>query len=178
MAAGDHIAAGGRQSRLSAPAGGVEMSEPGLRRATAEDADELTALARAAYARHVPVIGREPMPMTADWTNLLSEQEIWIVDGPTGEALASLALDVQADHVMIWSVAVAPAHQRHGLGRRLMALAEARARELRRPELRLFTNARMEGNIALYRRLGYSETRREQLPDRVIVHMSKAVDAG
>lgn len=154
------------------------MSEPGLRRATAADADELTALARAAYARHVAVIGREPMPMTADWAKLLSEQEIWIADGPGGEAVASLALDVQADHVMIWSVAVAPAHQRRGLGRRLMAFAEARARALRRPELRLFTNARMEGNIALYRRLGYGETRREQLADRVLVHMSKAVDAG
>ena len=152
------------------------MSE--LRRATAEDADKLTALARAAYARHVPVIGREPMPMTADWAKLLSEQEIWILDGPAGEAVASLALDVQADHVMIWSVAVAPAHQQRGLGRRLMTFAEARACELQRPELRLFTNARMEGNIALYGRLGYGETRRAALPDRVIVHMRKAVAAG
>jgi len=152
------------------------MSEPALRRATAADADKLTVLARAAYARHVAVIGREPMPMTASWTKLLTEQEIWIVDGPTGEMMASLALEVQADHVMVWSVAVAPAHQQRGLGRRLMAFAETRARELQRPELRLFTNARMEGNIALYRRLGYSETRREDLADRVLVHMSKAVD--
>jgi ribosomal protein S18 acetylase RimI-like enzyme len=156
----------------------MDMSEPALRRATAEDADKLAALARAAYARHVAVIGREPMPMTADWGRLLSEQEIWIVDGAAGEAVASLALDVQADHVMIWSVAVAPTHQQRGLGRRLMTFAEARARELRRPELRLFTNARMAGNVALYGRLGYSETLREQLPDRVLVHMSKAVDAG
>jgi ribosomal protein S18 acetylase RimI-like enzyme len=156
----------------------MAMSEPAVRRATAEDADKLTALARAAYARHVPVIGREPMPMTADWGKLLSEQEIWIVDGPTGEAMASLALDIRTDHLMIWSVAVAPTHQQRGLGRRLMAFAETRARALQRAELRLFTNARMEGNIALYRRLGYDETRREQLSDRVLVHMSKAVGAG
>src|SRR5262245_48702971 len=139
----------------------MALSEPVVRRATAEDADKLTALARAAYARHVPAIGREPMPMTADWAKLSSEQEIWIVDEPRGEALASLALDVQPDHVMIWSVAVAPAHQKRGLGRRLMAFAETRAQALQRAELRLFTNARMEGNIALYRRLGYQETRRE-----------------
>jgi ribosomal protein S18 acetylase RimI-like enzyme len=154
----------------------MAMNEPAVRRATAEDADKLTALARAAYARHVSVIGREPMPMSADWAKLLSEQEIWIIDGPAGEALASLALDIQRDHVMIWSVAVAPAHQKRGLGRRLMAFAETRARALQRAERRLFTNARMEGNIALYRRLGYGETRREQLPDRVIVHMSKAIE--
>jgi ribosomal protein S18 acetylase RimI-like enzyme len=156
----------------------MDMSEPALRRATAEDADKLTALARSAYARHVPIIGREPMPMTADWAKLLTEQEIWVLDGPGGEAVASLALDVQADHVMIWSVAVAPVHQQCGLGRRLMAFAEARARALQRPELRLFTNARMAGNVALYGRLGYSETLREELPDRVLLHMSKAVDAG
>ena len=154
------------------------MSEPAVRRAMDEDADKLTALARAAYARHVQVIGREPMPMSADWAKLLAEQEIWIVDGPAGEALASLALDVQPDHVMIWSVAVAPAHQKRGLGRSLMTLAETRARALERAELRLFTNARMEGNIALYRRLGYHETRREQMADRVLVHMRKAVPAG
>ena len=154
------------------------MNEPAVRRATVADADKLTALARSAYARHVPIIGREPMPMTADWAKLLSEQEIWILDGPAGEAVASLALDVQADHVMIWSVAVAPAHQQRGIGRRLMAFAEARARDLQRPELRLFTNARMAGNIALYGRLGYGETRREALADRVIVHMRKTVDAG
>jgi ribosomal protein S18 acetylase RimI-like enzyme len=152
------------------------MNEPRLRRARAEDAEALTALARAAYARHVPVIGREPMPMTADWARLLSQQEIWIVEGPAGEAVASLALELQPDHVMIWSVAVAPAHQQRGLGRRLMAFAEARARDLQRPELRLFTNARMEGNIALYRRLGYKETGREELADRVLVHMAKAAD--
>jgi ribosomal protein S18 acetylase RimI-like enzyme len=156
----------------------MAMSEPAVHRATAADADKLTTLARAAYARHVQVIGREPMPMSADWAKLLAEQEIWIVDGPADEALASLALDIQADHLMIWSVAVAPAHQKRGLGRCLIALAETRARELGLPEVRLFTNARMEGNIALYRRLGYSETRREQLPDRVIVHMSKTVAAG
>jgi ribosomal protein S18 acetylase RimI-like enzyme len=156
----------------------MEMNEPELRRATAAHAEKLTALARAAYARHVPVVGREPMPMTADWARLLSEQEIWILEGSAGEVVASLALDVQADHVMVWSVAVAPAQQQRGLGRRLMAFAEERASALRRPELRLFTNARMAGNIALYRRLGYREARREELPDRVLVHMSKAVDAG
>jgi hypothetical protein len=34
----------------------------------------------------------------------------------------------------------------------------------------------MVRNIALYQRLGYAETRREEFPDRVIVHMSKRLD--
>jgi ribosomal protein S18 acetylase RimI-like enzyme len=151
------------------------MSEPSPRRATIADATALNALARAAYAIYVPVIGREPQPMATDWQTLFAQQEIWIVDGPSGP-LASLALEVEPDHVVIWSVAVAPEHQRKGLGSRLLDFAEARSRELKRPEIRLFTNAKMARNIALYRSLGYAETRREELPDRVIVYMSKRLD--
>jgi ribosomal protein S18 acetylase RimI-like enzyme len=147
------------------------------RRATAADAAALNALARAAYAVYVPLIGREPMPMAVDWATLLPVQETWIVDGPSGEAVASLALELQPDHLVIWSIAVAPAHQGRGLGRSLMTFAETRARALQRSEIRLFTNARMERNIAHYRRLGYAETHREEFADRVLVHMRKPLAA-
>jgi ribosomal protein S18 acetylase RimI-like enzyme len=145
------------------------------RRATVADAAALNALARAAYAIYVPVIGREPMPMAVDWATLLPIQEIWIVDGPSGEAVASLALGREPDHLVIWSIAIAPTHQGRGIGRNLMAFAETRAGALQRSEIRLFTNARMERNIAYYRRLGYAETHREELADRVLVHMRKAL---
>ena len=69
-----------------------------------------------------------------------------------------------------------PEHQRKGMGRRFLEFAEARSCELKRPEIRLFTNAKMVRNIALYQSLGYGETRREELPDRVIVYMSKRLD--
>jgi len=135
----------------------------------------LNALARAAYGIYVPVIGREPMPMATDWTKLMDEQEVWIVDGPAGAAAGSLALEIKADRILVWSVAVAPAYQRRGLGRSLMIFAESRAGALRVPEIRLFTNARMERNIALYARLGYGETHRERHEDRVLVHMRKTI---
>jgi len=151
------------------------MSEPPPRRATADDATALNALAQAAYAIYVPVIGREPQPMATDWQTLFASQEIWIVDGPSGP-IASLALKVEPDHVVVWSVAVLPEHQHKGLGRRLLGFAETHSRSLRRPEIRLFTNAKVVRNIALYRSLGYVETRREGLLDRVIVHMSKRLD--
>jgi ribosomal protein S18 acetylase RimI-like enzyme len=151
------------------------MSDFSPRRATPADAPALNALARAAYAVYVPLIGREPMPMAVDWATLLPVQEIWIVDGPSGEPVASLALELESDHLVIWSIAVAPAHQGGGIGRSLMGFAETRARALQRPEIRLFTNARMERNVAHYRRLGYVETHREQLTDRVLVHMRKTL---
>ena len=82
-----------------------------LRRAVPADVEALNALARAAYAVYLPVIGREPMPMAVDWRTLLGEQEIWLIDEPEhGRALASLALQVKPDHLVIWSVAVQPDH--------------------------------------------------------------------
>jgi protein-L-isoaspartate(D-aspartate) O-methyltransferase len=151
------------------------VSELTPRRAAADDGPVLNALARAAYGIYVPLIGREPMPMAVDWTTLLQTQEVWIVDGPSGEAVASLALALEPDHLVIWSIAVAPAHQGRGIGRDLMAFAETRARALQRSGIRLFTNARMERNIARYRRLGYLETHREPLEDGALVHMRKPI---
>jgi ribosomal protein S18 acetylase RimI-like enzyme len=149
------------------------------RPATAADAARLTALARAAYAVFLPITGVEPIPMAADWASVLTDHEIWILDGPPDGAadgpMASLALQARPDHVLIWSVAVAPEHQHRGIGRFLMAFAERRTRELGRGELRLYTNARMERNIALYRRLGYVVTRQEELADRTVTHMSKQI---
>src|SRR5262245_21561958 len=100
-----------RARRMLRPLG---MAVP-PRRATTDDAAALNALARAAYEIYVPIIGREPMPMAVDWASLVSVQEVWIIDGLSGEAVASLALALEPDHLVIWSVAVAPAHQGRGL---------------------------------------------------------------
>jgi GNAT superfamily N-acetyltransferase len=145
-----------------------------LRRATPGDAPELNRLARAAYARHVPAIGREPQPMATDWATLFDSMEIWALDGPDGIE-ASLALEPSESWVTIWSVAVAPSVQGTGLGSALLGFAEERAQALGRPEVRLFTNAKMAGNVALYAAKGYLETHREVLADRTIVHMAKTL---
>jgi ribosomal protein S18 acetylase RimI-like enzyme len=144
-----------------------------LRRAGPGDAGRLNQLARAAYAVYVALIGRKPQPMATDWATLFDEHEVWIMAPREGEAIASLALSIKPDHVLIWSVAVAPGHQHQGIGRKLMAFAERRARALGHAELRLFTNARMERNVAIYHRLGYGEMERETRADRVVVHMAK-----
>ena len=59
-------------------------------------------------------------------------------------------LERHPQHALIFSVAVAPAFQRKGLGIALLRHAEHQADEWVVPELRLYTNARMERNIALY----------------------------
>ena len=67
---------------------------------------------------------------------------------------------------MIYSVAVLPDRQGEGHGLALLRLAEDVARSWGVPELRLFTNARMERNIALYSSTGFRETGRRPHPRR------------
>lgn len=54
-----------------------------IRRATANNAPEVALLTRAAYAKWVPVIGREPLPMKADYETAVREHRIDLlhVDG-------------------------------------------------------------------------------------------------
>ena len=53
------------------------------------------------------------------------------------------------------------------------ASAEQEAQQAGYTSIRLYTNARMEENIALYTQLGYQEVRRESYLDNLRVHMSK-----
>lgn len=58
------------------------------------------------------------------------------------------------------TVAVHPSHQGAGLGRRLVAAVEARARAAGAPTLSLYTNAAMVENVPFYEGLGFRVTGR------------------
>jgi ribosomal protein S18 acetylase RimI-like enzyme len=143
-----------------------------LRRAVASDAAAVRELTRAAYAKWVPLIGREPKPMQADYDRAILAHRVDLAV-LNGEITGLIETIDQPDHLLVENVAVAPAFQGRGLGRRLMAHAEQLARELGRAEIRLYTNARFTENVALYRRLGYRIDREEQLPHGIAVHMRK-----
>ena len=147
-----------------------------LRRAAVEDAAAVRALTRAAYAKWVPLIGREPQPMQADYVRAVREHRIDLA--LLADELAGLIETIeQPDHLLIENVAVAPAFQGKGIGRCLMAQAEHLAVDLGRSEVRLYTNARFTENVALYRRLGYRIDREESGPLGLTVYMSKPVSA-
>lgn len=136
-----------------------------LRPATLADANAIRALTRAAYAKWVPVVGREPAPMTADYEAALHLHRFDLLE-EAGELVALVETLAREDHLWVENVAVAPAWQGRGLGRRLLAHAEALARNAGLAELRLLTNAAFTANIALYERLGYAVTSREEYPGR------------
>jgi len=152
-----------------------EPLTPGrLRRATSADAGAVHALTRAAYAPWVPVIGREPLPMKADYERAVSEHRIDLLY--LDDRLAALIeLVPSPDHLLVLNVAVAPESQGRGLGSHLMRHAEDVARMLGLAEMRLFTNKAFAPNIALYQRLGYGIDREEPFMEGFTVYMSKRI---
>jgi GNAT superfamily N-acetyltransferase len=138
------------------------VSELTFRRAAEHDAETVRDLTHAAYAKWVPVIGRKPKPMNADYEHAVRAHviELAYVDG----ALAGLIeLIPAADHLLLENLAVAPAHQGKGIGRRLMARVEELARAQSFPTVRLYTNKAFTTNLAFYQELGYAIEREEPI---------------
>lgn len=138
----------------------------------ATDAAAIRELTRAAYAKWVPLIGREPKPMTADYEEAVRRHRFDLahIDGTLAALIETIR---EADHLLVENVAVSPSFQGRGLGRRLMAHAETLAAAMGFGEIRLYTNQRFTQNIALYRKLGYRVDREEVLPVGTVTHMSK-----
>jgi ribosomal protein S18 acetylase RimI-like enzyme len=147
-----------------------------LRQAVASDVADIRKLTREAYAKWVPLIGREPKPMTADYAEAVRTHRIDLLLG-AGALAALIETIAEADHLLVENVAVSPAFQGRGLGRKLMAHAEQIAASLGHGEIRLYTNMLFAENIELYRKLGYRIDREEVLTVGVAVHMSKPVRA-
>ena len=145
----------------------------GLRRATPADAVSVRHLTRAAYAKWVPVIGREPKPMTADYDAAVRDHwvDLLFLDA---ELTGLVEMRPEADHLLIVNVAVSPACHGRGYGRALLAHAEEFALVKGLGEVRLYTIGSFASNVALYKRVGYRVDREEVHPQLgVAVHMSK-----
>ena len=81
-----------------------------------------------------------------------------------------------SDHLLLENLAVAPAHQRKGLGRRLMARVEALARASGVKLVRLYTNKEFASNLSFYRKLGYTIEREEPIKGGgTLVHFVKVM---
>jgi GNAT superfamily N-acetyltransferase len=134
----------------------------------------VAALVQRAYTPWVAVVGKRPAPMDDDYAHHIAAGEVFVLDEAGG--LAALAVLIEApDHLLLDNVAVDPAWHGRGLGRRMIDFAEQEALRRGYGELRLFTNERMERNIALYQRLGFVETHRDTVAGHRRVFMAKTV---
>jgi len=147
-----------------------------LRRADVNDAAAIAACVHRAYAKYEGRLPRAPKPVLADYTAVVRNSPTWLLEDD-GQCVGVLVLVPKADHLLLENVAVDPAHQGRGLGRLLMDFAEAEARRLGLPEVRLYTNALMTENVGLYTARGYVETERREIAGRDTVFMHKSLES-
>ena len=90
-----------------------------------------------------------------------AENELWVIPGAPGTApLACVILTRKPDHLYIGKLAVARDGRGRGLARRLIGLAEDRARAQGLTQLRLQTRIELTENHATFTRLGFTEIAR------------------
>ena len=146
-----------------------------LRRATPADAAAIRELTRAAYAKWVPLIGREPLPMGVDYDDTVRRHRFDLLE-EGDDLVALIETTPSGEQLLIVNVAVRPDRQGRGYGKRLLAHADALARETGLRRLWLYTNQRFEENIRLYAAVGYRIDREEPLNGGVAVHMMKTLE--
>jgi ribosomal protein S18 acetylase RimI-like enzyme len=150
-----------------------------MRLARPEDLPTVVSLTEVAYAPYTALFGAPPIPVTEDYAPRIERGEVWLLE--SGAELAGLiVIERHPDHAMIFSVAVSPAFQGRKLGTALLDFAQEQARSWGVPEVRLYTNSRMERNIAIYTAYGFNETGRRSNPHRpgwTVVDMTKPVGA-
>jgi len=151
------------------------MHEPSdIRLAGPEDLAAVSALITAAYTKWLARMDRPPAPMSSDHRAALFDGRVWVYGAPP---IGLIVLEDLPDIVLIDNVAVDPTRQGQGIGRKLMAFAEAHAERRGARRIGLYTNEAMTENIAIYEHLGYREVRRSVDGGYRRIHMEKLLKA-
>ena len=128
-----------------------------FRPANPADVEALRAVARRAYVRYIPRVGRRPAPMDADFPRHVAERQATVAE-QGGVVIGFVIAYPREDDYFVENVAVDPGHAGKGVGRGLMAEAEKAALAAGRRTVRLYTNVRMYENFAFYAGCGYKKT--------------------
>lgn len=93
--------------------------------------------------------------------DLANAPEVWVIGDPP---VACMVLTPRDGHLYLGKLAVDPVHQGRGLGRLMVAQAEARAHALGLPQVELETRVELAENHRFYLNLGYGELCRTAHP--------------
>lgn len=148
--------------------------EPVIAPAERADAAEILALQRLAYQGEALLYGDDIPPLRQTLAGLEAEFDDGVIlkAASGGRILGSVRLRRRGASAEIGRLIVHPSAQRRGLGGRLMAAIESAAPEA--APFELFTGDRSDGNLRLYRRLGYREFRRDRVrPGLTLVFLEK-----
>ena len=131
-----------------------------IRLALATDEAAIRDCATRAYARYIPLIGRRPAPIEADFATQIASGQVYVATGAAGDVLGYIVFHPEEDAILLESVAVLPAAAGCGIGKALIRFCEEMAHQQGFCRVRLYTNAKMLENLAIYPRLGYVQVDR------------------
>lgn len=152
-----------------------------VRPADLSDLDTVQRISAEAYAVvYQAVCGFIPKPAIEDYRPRIERNETWLLE-TEGHAVAVAVLERRPDHLVIYSIAVRPEDQRKGFGAALLHFVDEHAAAIGVSEVRLYTNTRMQQNIALYRNHGFREVGVRAHPSRpgnALIDMVKTLTPG
>src|ERR1700732_410661 len=135
------------------------MDELRIQAATAADVPAIADIVDQAYRHYIARMGKPPGPMLDDYAARVLEGVVWVLE--EGSVFAGIiVLLPTTNYLLLDNIAVSPARQGLGLGRRLLAFAGAGALRRGYCEIRLYTHQTMVENQRLYASIGYEETGR------------------
>jgi GNAT superfamily N-acetyltransferase len=140
-----------------------------------EDAGEILTVQRAAYVSEAQLYGDPflpPLVESVDQVRRAVETATVLVARDTGRIVGAVRGRLSGTTCMVGRLVVAPDAQGRGVGG--MLLAALHDEIVSALAFDLFTGHLSEGNLRLYRRHGYRETRRERMSDHLtLVHMRR-----
>ena len=131
-----------------------------IRQATAKDEREIRDCAQQAYARYVPLIGKKPAPMVADFQAQIAAGDVYVAADAGGKFQGFIVFYPQGKHILLENVAVLPSAAGRGIGKSLIRFCEDEAKRRDFDAVHLYTNEKMTENLSIYPRLGYIEVAR------------------
>lgn len=143
-----------------------------IRPANSTDLRAVEGVVRDAYSHYVSSIGTVPGPMLDDYATLIEEGRVHVVE-QSGAIQGIIVLIPQEDAMLLDNVAVVPAAQGSGLGRKMLEFAEQAAIDAGFTKIRLYTQEAMTANVDLYHRIGYRNTHRAEEKGLKRVYMIK-----
>ncbi|MBI6920976.1 GNAT family N-acetyltransferase [Pseudomonas monteilii] len=126
-----------------------------IRLAVATDEPEVRQCAEQAYARYVPLIGRKPAPMTADFARQIADGVVYVATDDRAVFQGFIVFYAEHGHMLLENVAVLPSAAGQGVGKALIRFCEDAARQQGVGAVHLYTNEKMTQNLSIYPKLGY-----------------------
>ena len=94
--------------------------------------------------------------MLRDYAQAIRDEQVHVIE-QDGHIIGALVLAVTEEGFLLEMIAVHPAAQGTGVGRRLLEFSEAEARRQGYAAIYLYTHEKMTENQALYSKIGYVE---------------------